>query len=102
MPRRAPAAPPLLAAMLAAWLAGLPAAAQQTPAAVDHLILMPPPAPGSTAAAPPGHEPVLGQPPTGTGVPAIDCGRDLPCRVGLRGVLGRNGGFVVEGTALTW
>jgi hypothetical protein len=100
MPRRASAAPALLAAMLAAWLAGLPAAAQQTPAATGHLILTPPP--GSTAAAPPGREPVLGQPPAGTGVAAIDCGRDLPCRVGLRGVLGRNGGFVVEGTALTW
>jgi hypothetical protein len=100
MPRQAPAARPLLAAMLAAWLGGLPAAAQQTPTATGYLVLTPPP--GSIAAAPPGREPVLGQPPAGTGVPAIDCGRDLPCRVGLRGVLGRNGGFVVEGTALTW
>ena len=87
--------------MLAASLAGFPAAAQQTPAA-GPLILAMPPAPGLTAAAPPHREPVLGQPPAGVDVPAIDCGRDLPCRVRLRGVLGRNGGFVVEGTALTW
>jgi hypothetical protein len=34
--------------------------------------------------------------------PAIDCGRDLPCRLRLRGVLGRNGAVAVEGTAFTW
>jgi hypothetical protein len=36
------------------------------------------------------------------GVPAIDCGRSLPCGVRLQGLVGRNSGIFLEGTAFTW
>jgi len=110
MARRAPL---LFAAALAA--AGLPAAAQQGRPAGDRVVLpMPwaaspgwadpgaPPKFDPEAAAGLGQEPAPGHPAGWTGVPAIDCGRDLPCGVRLQGVVGKNSGMFVEGTAFTW
>jgi hypothetical protein len=103
-------APLLFAAALT--LAAAPAAAQ--PPAGDRIVLPMPWAasPGwaapmaplklDPAAALPGEEPGSGQPPGWAGVPAIDCGRDLPCGVRLQGLVGKNSGVFVEGTAFTW
>jgi len=82
-------------------LLALPAAAQQAPPSHPLLVL---PMPSAT------HWTAPDKPPSGDsdatagrgGEPLLDCGRDLPCRVRLRGVLGRNGGVAVEGTAFTW
>jgi hypothetical protein len=104
--------PPLrFAAALA--LAAAPAAAQ--PPAGDRIVLpMPwaaspgwagtgaPPRFDPEAAARLGQEPMLGQPPGWAGVPALDCGRDLPCGVRLQGLVGKSSGVFVEGTAFTW
>jgi hypothetical protein len=90
---------PLAAALLAA--AALPAAAQQAPLPDQRLMLPMPAAPdwttaGRTPPADPGASARLGP------EPLLDCGRELPCRVRLRGILGRNGAVAVEGTAFTW
>ena len=103
---------PLLAAAMV--LAGLPAAAQ--PPAGDKIVLPMPwaaspgwAAPAASpifdplAAAQPGQEPTPGHPSGWAGVPALDCGRDLPCGVRLQGLVGKSSsGIFVEGTALTW
>ena len=102
---------PLLAAAMV--LAGLSAAAQ--PPAGDRIVLpMPwaaspgwagtgvPPKIDPKAAALPGQEPIPGHANGWSGVPAIDCGRDLPCGVRLQGLVGKNSGIFVEGTAFTW
>jgi hypothetical protein len=82
-------------------LVALPAAAQQAPSSNPRLVL-----PGSSDSdwPPDGTPPSSGSEPSAwTGSePPIDCGRDLPCRVRLRGVLGRNGAIAIEGTAFTW
>jgi hypothetical protein len=99
--------PRLLSTLVVAIAIGaLPAAAQAPPSASDRLVLPTPSAPGSSTpdwaavGAPPEFDPNasarMGQ------EPLIDCGRDLPCRVRLRGVLGKNGAVAVEGTAFTW
>jgi hypothetical protein len=93
-------------------LAGLPAAAQ--PPVGDHIVLpMPwaaspgfagtgaPPPFGAEVAAQPGLEPMPGKD-GWAGVPALDCGRDLPCGVRLQGVVGKITGVFLEGTAFTW
>ena len=54
------------------------------------------------AAAQPGQEPMPGHANGWAGVPAIDCGRSLPCGVRLQGLVGRNSGIFLEGTAFTW
>ena len=108
MARRAPL---LFAAALA--LAVLPAAAQ--PPTGDRIVLPMPwaaspgwaatPAPPKFdpgAAVLPGQEPIPGHANGWSGVPAIDCGRDLPCGVRLQGVVGKNSGVFLEGTAFTW
>jgi hypothetical protein len=81
----------------------LPAAAQQPPPSAVPLVL-----PAPSAAAPDwaaaGAPPIL-DPDASARLgrePLVDCGRDLPCRVRLRGVLGKNGAVAVEGTAFTW
>jgi hypothetical protein len=110
--RRARQALPLVvAAALIAWTVvgaavvggGRPAAAQQPPASGASLVL---PVPSATA---PGSAvsgaPAVLDPNTSVRLgpePLVDCGRDLPCRVRLRGVLGKNGAIAVEGTAFTW
>jgi hypothetical protein len=80
-------------------LAALPAAAQQAPDSDRRLVLPAAPDPDW----PPGGPPPSSDSSAWSGrEPPIDCGRDLPCRVRLRGVLGRNGAIAVEGTAFTW
>jgi hypothetical protein len=101
----------LFAAALAS--AVVPAAAQ--PPAGDRIVLPMPWAasPGfdGTGALPqfeprsvalPGQEPMPRQPPGWAGVPALDCGRNLPCGVRLQGLVGKLSGGFVEGTAFTW
>jgi hypothetical protein len=92
-------APLLFAAALAA--AGLPAAAQQPPPGNRLVLPMPwaPPPGAAGPGVPPSFDPESVRPGQ---EPAIDCGRDLPCRMRLRGVLGKNGAIAVEGTAFTW
>src|SRR5271170_3577134 len=97
MARLRRAAPRLLATAL--FVGALPALAQQQPAAGDHLVL-PSPVPTWTVDGNPAADPELAGRPGRE--PPIDCGRDLPCRVRLRGILGRNGAVAVEGTAFTW
>jgi hypothetical protein len=101
----------LLAAAMV--LAALPAVAQ--PPAGDRVVLpMPwaaspgwagndaPPKFDPEATARLGQEPIPEQPPGWAGVPALDCGRDLPCGVRLQGLVGKSTGVFVEGTAFTW
>jgi hypothetical protein len=93
---------PLLMAAVLSVLPGMPPAAAQPPpsTASEHLVLPAPAPPDGTGG--------ISQLPEAVAAvrlrhePLIDCGRDLPCRVRLRGVLGRNGGIAVEGTAFTW
>jgi hypothetical protein len=103
-------APLRFAAALA--LAAVPAAAQP-PAGERILLPMPwaaspgwastvPPKFDPKAAILPGQEPMPGQSNGWAGVPAIDCGRDLPCGVRLQGLVGKSSGVFLEGTAFTW
>jgi hypothetical protein len=90
---------PLAAALLTS---ALPVAAQQAPPPRPPIVLPTPATPDWAAAGKallpgPGEAARLEG-----GEPLLDCGRDLPCRVRLRGVLGKNGGIAVEGTAFTW
>jgi hypothetical protein len=92
----------LLPALVAGLVAAAPAAAQQAPAQALRLVL---PAPSDPEWPPDGAPPSRdSQDRAWSGrEPAFDCGRELPCRVRLRGVLGgNNGGIAVEGTAFIW
>jgi hypothetical protein len=88
---------PLAAALLAAIM--VPAAAQQAPPSGQRLVL---PAPAIRDWDASGTPAGGGAEALGGREPLIDCGRDLPCRVRLRGVLGKNGAVAIEGTAFTW
>jgi hypothetical protein len=89
----------LLVLAAALFIGALPAMGQQPPAAGDHLAL-PSPVPNWTVDGNPAADPELSG--RAGREPLIDCGRDLPCRVRLRGVLGKNGGVALEATAFTW
>jgi hypothetical protein len=91
---------PFAAALLAVVV--LPAAAQQAPPTVGQRLVLPAPAAPDWNAVGKPRSPDPGASALPSGEPLLDCGRDLPCRVRLRGVLGRNGGVAVEGTAFTW
>ena len=86
----------------AAAVGALPALAQQALPSTDRLTLPMPAAPAPTlngAGSPAMFDPE----PIETGPePRFDCGRELPCRLRLRGVIDKNGGVAVEGTAFTW
>jgi hypothetical protein len=93
---------PVVAAALIAAMCGLPARAQQAmpapgAAAPRPLILQPPPA---DIARPPGDGPLLAA--DRFGGARDGCNPAWPCRLQLFGVIARNGGFGLKGTALTW
>jgi hypothetical protein len=89
----------LLLFAAALFFGALPAAAQQPPGVGNHLVF-PSPMPNWATGVPPVADPELSA--ESGREPPIDCGRELPCRVRLRGVLGRNGAVALEGTAFTW
>jgi hypothetical protein len=92
----------LCLAFVAALLVGAPVPAQQVPVQRPRLVLPVLPDPDWP---PDGTPPSLDleQSAWSAREPALDCGRELPCRVRLRGVLGgNNGGIAIEGTAFTW
>jgi hypothetical protein len=91
------------AALLSGWPGAPRALAQQQPAGTGQRFVLPAPGPSdwtATGAPAASDDPDASVRPGRE--PPIDCGRDLPCRVRLRGVLGKNGGIAVEGTAFTW
>src|SRR5271169_213423 len=94
---------PVVAAALIAAMSGLPARAQQATSAPGAaavqwpLMLQSPPA---DIAARPGYEPLLAaEPSSGT---RDGCDPAWPCRLQLFGVIEKNGGIGLKGTALTW
>jgi hypothetical protein len=94
---------PAVAAALIAGATGLPAQAQRaTPASgaapgQQPLMLQSPPA---DIAMPPGYDPRLGA--DRFGGTGDGCNPAWPCRLQLFGVIDRNGGVGLKGTALTW
>lgn len=94
----------LLPALVACLAIAAPVPAQQaTPTPRSPRLVLP--APPDPAWPPGGTPPSLDEQQSAWSgrEPALDCGRDLPCRMRLRGVLGgNNGGIAIEGTALTW
>jgi hypothetical protein len=91
----------LLPVLAVGLLVGMPAVAQQAPLQGPRLVLTPP----DPQWPPDGTAPSLDSEQSAWSgrEPALDCGRELPCRVRLRGILGgNNGGIAIEGTAFTW
>jgi len=94
---------PAVAAALIAGACGLPAQAQQAMPASGAtpgqrpLILQSPPA---DIAMPPGYDPRLGA--DRFGGTGDGCNPAWPCRLQLFGVIEKNGGVGLKGTALTW
>jgi hypothetical protein len=94
---------PALATALVTAACGLPAQAQPpmspsgSPAAQHPLIFLPPPA---DIGRPPTNDPwLMAQPHQGD---PSSCAPAWPCRLRLFGVIEKNGGIGLKGTALTW
>jgi hypothetical protein len=88
------------ALVAAAAICAAPAPAQQASPLADRLTLPMPATDPTTAGKPAMFGPASIAKPDSE--PLFDCGRGFQCRVRLRGVIDKNGGVAVEGTAFTW